>query len=230
MKKNIAPKAALRKIRLGRRGMILLIYFLMIGLMIAFVAWRGVTVTRLELPPPVSETGAAETDAEPDVAATAPSVPVDEDYVADTTVEEENPAPVVSAPSGPMLWPVEGEILIGHHESYYIGSVRHLHVGVDIAAEAGTVVAAAWPGVVIDVRAESALGLMVEIDHGGGFISLYGNLYDVFVNVDDIVEAGQAIAEVGQTARLDAGEGYFLHFALYRDGRAVDPVRELSPR
>ncbi len=230
MKKNITPLVALRKLRPGRKALVLIIYFLMISLMIAFVVWRGMSAPRLELPP-VTETEVVATESEPLTMPVELSFHTSEEFAPlETLTEDTAVEPVKPAPTEPMRWPADGEILFGHHEVYRINSQVRLHVGVDIAVPPDALVAAIWPGVVSDVREDSRYGLMLEIDHGGGYVSLYANLADVFFSVGEEVKGGEVVALAGESAGLDASEGLFLHFALYHDGKAVDPIREIESR
>jgi murein DD-endopeptidase MepM/ murein hydrolase activator NlpD len=230
MKKNFAPLVVLRKLRPGRKAFVLLVYFLMISLLIAFVAWRNMSPTRLEVPPAVTESEPVTTEGDLETVTAAPLIPATEDLVSEAVEVEEEAVPVMAVPTEAMVWPVEGEILIGHHEVYRVNHQVRLHVGVDIAVPPDALVAACWPGVVYDVREDSRFGLMLEIEHGGGYISQYANLDDVFFAVGEEVKSGEIVARAGQSAGLDASEGLFLHFALYLNGKAIDPVREIGSR
>jgi murein DD-endopeptidase MepM/ murein hydrolase activator NlpD len=229
MKRNFAPLVVLRRLRPGRRAVILLVYLLVVSSLIAVLAWRGLSPDRLPLPPLTGEK-------EPPLAVEAPVRPpvpfnaLDEEYVTEPLPAETEPAVPTAVARGNLRWPLEGEIIVGHHEVYRINNQLRLHVGVDIAAKPDALVMAAWPGVVADVREDARLGLVMEIDHGDGYISVYGNLADVFFAVDEEVKSGEVVARAGNTARLDAAEGNFLHFALYKNGLALDPVRETGGR
>ena len=99
-----------------------------------------------------------------------------------------------------------------------------VHNGVDIAAEAGSEVCAAADGEVYSVYEDDALGMTVVIRHAGGYTTKYASLDEtVSVAPGDQVTAGQAIATVGNTALMESAIGDHLHFAVTRDGKAVDP-------
>lgn len=63
-------------------------------------------------------------------------------------------------------------------------------------------------------------GLMLIIDHGNGFLSLYGNNESLLAEVGDWVEPGEAISVVGTNPGMSQG----LYFELRKDGKAVDPA------
>lgn len=99
---------------------------------------------------------------------------------------------------------------------------KRFHSGVDIAAADGTTINAPAAGTV--TRYELALegyGNMLEIDHGGGYVTRYGQLKSASVSAGDKVNAGQKIAEVGSSGRAT---GPHLHVEVYRDGETIDPA------
>ncbi len=99
------------------------------------------------------------------------------------------------------------------------------HDGLDLAAPEGSAIAAAATGVVKSVGPRGGYGLAVEIDHGGGVVSLYGHASEILVQEGDPVSAGQAIARVGDTGR---STGPHLHFEVRVHGRTVDPSHVLK--
>lgn len=99
------------------------------------------------------------------------------------------------------------------------------HSGIDIAAPKGTAVYAVWGGRVDRVYTDDALGVMVELDHGDGRISVYGNLDpDLPVEEGQRLQAGDLVGVVGDTAVAECGAAAHLHYELYVDGKAVDPL------
>ena len=104
---------------------------------------------------------------------------------------------------------------------YINGVARNPHSGLDIAAPAGTPVLAAAGGRVLDSGTYFFLGRALMLDHGHGLLSLYAHLQRSFPQVGDSVAASAPIGEVGATGRAT---GPHLHFAVYLNGVAVDPV------
>ena len=121
----------------------------------------------------------------------------------------------------PMAAPTSGEITseYGWRSDPFKGK-RAWHAGMDIAAASGDPVAACWDGTVVFAGRKGGYGNVVEIEHAGGWKSVYGHLRDYDVKVGDTVPAGGKIAEVGSTGR---STGPHLHFELRRGSETVDP-------
>jgi septal ring factor EnvC (AmiA/AmiB activator) len=62
-------------------------------------------------------------------------------------------------------------------------------------------------------------GLLLIIDHGSGYMSLYGHNSNFRKKVNDQVEAGEIVALVGKSGCEEAG----LYFAIRYNGRLVNP-------
>ena len=102
-----------------------------------------------------------------------------------------------------------------------LGSRLDMHHGVDLGVPIGTAVHAMSAGRVFVAGPKSGYGLAVMIDHGAGWVTLYGHLDRVDVGVGDRVRAGQRIGLSGNTGLSTAPH---LHFELRRFGRSRDPV------
>ena len=100
-----------------------------------------------------------------------------------------------------------------------------VHGGLDIAAAIGSRVGAAAAGTVILASYDVGhYGVAVFIDHHNGYITHYGHLSKINVNVGQKVKAGDIIARSGATGRVT---GPHLHFTIKKNGVAVDPRRYL---
>lgn len=119
--------------------------------------------------------------------------------------------------SGAFVWPAAGTI--SQRFAWY-------HKGIDIAnratpsilaADAGTVVLAGWPD-------GYGYGNRVILDHGNGFRTLYGHLSQVWVNVGQTVNRGDAIGKMGSTGR---STGIHLHFEIIQNGVYLNPLNVL---
>ena len=89
-----------------------------------------------------------------------------------------------------------------------------------IGAEAGSEVYSVAYGRVAFADWLRGYGLMLIIDHGNGFLSLYGNNESLVAEVGDWVEPGALIGVVGSNPGMTQG----LYFELRKDGKAVDPA------
>lgn len=101
------------------------------------------------------------------------------------------------------------------------------HHGVDYAAAPGTTVWAAADGVVTFAGARGPNGNLVSIKHSGGYETHYAHLLRIARGMKPgvTVKQRQPIGAVGSTGR---STGPHLHFALKRDGKFIDPVKQLN--
>ena len=135
--------------------------------------------------------------------------------------------------SGDGVRPVEGETVTGFSmdKLLYNETMRdwRTHDGIDIAADAGTAVAAAKAGTVESVETDPIMGTTVTIRHEGPWESVYSSLTDMpEVEAGDAVIAGQVIGYVGESAASEAALGPPLHFTVLNDGSPTDPETFLS--
>jgi septal ring factor EnvC (AmiA/AmiB activator) len=70
-------------------------------------------------------------------------------------------------------------------------------------------------------------GNLIIVDHGEGFLSVYGNNETLLAGIGERVDADAVIASVGNTGgNVDAG----LYFELRFNGRPIDPLRWVVQR
>lgn len=132
-----------------------------------------------------------------------------------------------TAQRGQLVWPSTGR-LVGDWGRPRAGSTLTWN-GVLIEAEAGTPVRAIYHGRIAFADWLNGLGLLVIVDHGDGYMSLYGHNQALLRESGDWVTPGEAIAEVGDSGgQARAG----LYFEIRRNGRPVNPHGWLrgSPR
>jgi murein DD-endopeptidase MepM/ murein hydrolase activator NlpD len=107
------------------------------------------------------------------------------------------------------------------------GSVHQplVHQGLDIAARAGTPVLAAADGLVVFAEWTYRYGNLVVLAHRSGYLSFYGHNQILFVKSGERVRQAQPVALVGTSGVSSAPH---LHFELWKDGTAVDPMTLLA--
>jgi len=100
------------------------------------------------------------------------------------------------------------------------------HEGIDLAAPPGTPILAAAGGIVSYADEGGSYGMLVEITHGGGYVTRYAHNASILVQPGETVRRGDTIALLGSTGR---STGPHLHFEVLRDGNPVDPLQYLAP-
>ncbi|HBR00486.1 MULTISPECIES: M23 family metallopeptidase [unclassified Roseofilum] len=130
--------------------------------------------------------------------------------------------------NGPFLRPSSGYVsTVFGVQRYYNGEFadNYYHRGVDYAAATGSPVIAPAAGIISLVGREvdgfEIHGNTIGLDHGQGILSIFIHLHTINVQEGQRVEAGQVIGTVGSTG---ASTGPHLHWGLYVNGVAVDPV------
>ena len=118
---------------------------------------------------------------------------------------------------GKLGWPVSGR-LVARFGDARAGGVRW--DGVLIATERGTPVKAVCAGRVIYADWLPGLGLLTIVDHGDGYLSLYGHNERLLKAVGEAVAAGDEIASAGDSGGSSRPE---LYFEIRRGGKPVDP-------
>lgn len=122
-----------------------------------------------------------------------------------------------------MVTPVAGVMTstFGPRKHPILGTVR-IHKGVDWAAPVGTPVAAAYDGEIVYQGDGAGYGNVVRIQHEGGRETRYAHLSKfATAGAGTRVKAGDVIGYVGTTG---LSTGPHLHFEVYQNGAAVDPL------
>lgn len=122
---------------------------------------------------------------------------------------------------GKLPWPVDGR-LVARYGTPRGGDARTKWDGVLIGANVGTQVRAVHGGRVVFADWLRGAGLLVILDHGNGYLSLYGHNQSLLRDAGDIVKAGDPIATVGTSGGQEAAA---LYFAIRRQGRPSDPAQ-----
>ncbi|HUP83393.1 MAG TPA: M23 family metallopeptidase [Candidatus Limnocylindria bacterium] len=144
----------------------------------------------------------------------------------------------VTARSAPYMdWPTVGRETQGYGCTGFRmeprrGDCAHFHAGIDIANSSGTPIRAAAAGAVSYVGLEpwyhgKDRAWVVILSHGNGIKTIYVHLQkrDISgISKGRHVDQGQLIGLMGMTGRAT---GPHLHFGVWLDGRAIDPVKFL---
>jgi len=128
----------------------------------------------------------------------------------------------------PTIPPVNGYVTQGMGRRYdpFNPDLKEYHYGLDISAPYGTRVIAPADGTVIFAGPREGYGTMVIIDHRFGLTSRYGHLYKLNVRPGQHVSRYDVIGFVGNSGR---STGPHLHFEIWRNERAVNPIDYIYP-
>ncbi len=119
---------------------------------------------------------------------------------------------------GKLHWPTQG-----HISQAFGAQIEHseLHAtGVLIRAPMDQAVYVIAPGKVIFSKWMTGYGLLLIIDHGNHYMSLYGRNHSLYKKEGDLVSAGEKIASVGNSGGYPQAA---LYFALRHNAQALDP-------
>ncbi|HET7812143.1 MAG TPA: peptidoglycan DD-metalloendopeptidase family protein [Steroidobacteraceae bacterium] len=118
---------------------------------------------------------------------------------------------------GKLAWPVTGKVVANWGQTRAGGLKWE---GVLLAGTQGSAVRAVYHGRVVYADWLSGLGLLTIIDHGDGYLSLYGHNDRLFKEVGERVQAGDTIATMGDTGGRSRTE---LYFEIRKAGKPIDP-------
>ncbi|WP_213610462.1 peptidoglycan DD-metalloendopeptidase family protein [Pseudoalteromonas sp.] len=120
---------------------------------------------------------------------------------------------------GKLNWPSKGKL------AHRFGQRKHGGInwkGVLISASEGTSINSIHNGQVVFADWLKGYGWVIVVDHGEGFMSLYGHAQTLLKDVGDMVREGESVALVGQSGgQTDSG----LYFEIRHKGRAVNPIK-----
>lgn len=119
----------------------------------------------------------------------------------------------------PIAWYYRMTSDFGYREHPIYGQVLQ-HNGVDLSADTGTAIYAAYTGTVVVSTYNSTAGNYIMIDHGSGLMTVYMHCSKLLVSVGESVSKGQTIGLVGSTGN---STGPHLHFSVRLNGSYVDP-------
>ncbi len=136
------------------------------------------------------------------------------------TIEMFEDMPPFNTLKGKLNWPTKGNLLKKFGASKKGGNLKWQ--GVLIDAETGTSVEAISTGKIVFADWFRNLGLLVIIDHGDGYMSLYGHNQNLLKNTGDWVLAGEKIATVGDSGGQNDTA---LYFEIRKGAEPLNPSR-----
>jgi septal ring factor EnvC (AmiA/AmiB activator) len=118
---------------------------------------------------------------------------------------------------GKLAWPVGGRVVARFGETRAAGVKWD---GVVVATERGSPVRAVYEGRVVYADWLPGLGLLTIVDHGDGYLSLYGHNDRLYKSAGDRVSSGEQIGAAGDSGGRSRPE---LYFEIRKAGKPVDP-------
>ena len=128
----------------------------------------------------------------------------------------------------PAIWPALGPLSSGfgpRRDPFTLAA--SVHPGLDLDVDLGASVHATADGVVTEARYHHEYGNVVTLSHGFGIETRYGHLQRFVVQPGTAVTRGQVLGHAGSTGR---STGTHLHYEVWIDGRAVNPLHYLVSR
>jgi septal ring factor EnvC (AmiA/AmiB activator) len=133
---------------------------------------------------------------------------------------------------GSLPWPVQGGALVqndNQKESDQIVPVVR-EDGIKIEADADAKAQSVAGGRVVFANSFKGFGMLIIIDHGSGYHSLYGNLEDFSITAGDLLVEGMDVGTISKSKEADAPS---LYFEIRHRGKPINPMNWLknqSPR
>ena len=115
-------------------------------------------------------------------------------------------------------WPAQGRVATHYGSQYADGKLKRSGMIINTDEEAE--VKAVHYGRVVFANWLRGFGLMTIIDHGDGYMTLYGHSSSLFTAPGDWVRAGETVAQAGRTGGT---ENPAVYFEVRQNGKAVNP-------
>ena len=124
----------------------------------------------------------------------------------------------------PAISPVRNPVIVSGFGMRYhpVYKILKMHTGIDIIGKNGTPIYATADGVVRDdMEGYSGYGIMVVIDHGRGYKTVYAHLSKKIVKIGQKIKRGDKIGYMGATG---LAVGTHLHYEVFKNGIHVNPI------
>ena len=126
------------------------------------------------------------------------------------------------------IYPVRGRLTSGYGwRSDPFTGVRRFHAAIDLAAPVGTPLFAATDGRVASLGYNSVYGKYIILSHSDGYQTMYAHLNEYRTEKGVRISQGARIGDVGNTGY---STGSHVHFAVFKNGRALNPLTLLADR
>jgi murein DD-endopeptidase MepM/ murein hydrolase activator NlpD len=102
-----------------------------------------------------------------------------------------------------------------------------VHKGIDFAGKSGDDVIATDSGIINWAGERYGYGQLIEVNHGDGFKTRYGHNEKILVEVGEVVDKGQVIAQMGSSGR---STGPHVHYEILKKGRQINPLKYVYRR
>jgi len=132
------------------------------------------------------------------------------------------------ASKGQLPWPVSGKLIVpfGKYKDPKF-NITVFKNGIEIKADPNDRPRAIAGGNIVYADWFKGYGLLLIINHGGGYHTLYGNLAEIFNKPGDIINKGTVIGKVGKSRILNIPS---LYFEVRYKGKPLNPVIWLKKR
>lgn len=139
--------------------------------------------------------------------------------ILDELLEEEKTVTSFKALRGSLKMPADGKVIVRYGSQRNIGNLRWK--GVVLAGKLGSDIHAVYAGRVVYADWMRGFGLLLIVDHGDSYLSLYGQNESLLVEEGDWVETGQSIATMGKSG---GNSKPALYFEIRQNGKPQNPL------
>ena len=155
-----------------------------------------------------------------------------EELVAEVLSPESQISNLVFNEEEGLVWPVQGEILLGYsmEKPIFFKTLAQYKCNSALVIEAneGTQVYSAAKAVITDIATTDETGITITAAIGNEYELVYGQLTDVQVKVGDTVEKGTLLGTIAAPTKYYVEEGSNLYFKVLEEGEAVNPLLLLN--
>jgi septal ring factor EnvC (AmiA/AmiB activator) len=125
-------------------------------------------------------------------------------------------------------WPINGKVLVpfGTYKDPDF-NISTFKKGIEIQADVGDSVLSVYDGSVVFADWFKGYGLLLIVNHGKGYHTLYAHLSEIFHKTGDIIKRRQAVGKIGETGILNEPS---LYFEIRHKGRPINPLEWLKKK